>query len=209
MASQYAKFRYHRQLQIIGQDGTAGYPPKVDMSTANKRTLSGKTAIITADDRGYGMSRMLETLYRLEQMPFEIQVFNNLEEAVEWMGVGRRHDGRDDGQGRLKGYAVHILRLKLNGCGSPRLLPGNPSTFYFSMRPFASRRWNSGNLSQIGEPFYGCFVVKEMPYPKSLDIHARFEHPSSLNPLRCVGDKDGNLFIEVCSVLCALRSKSH
>jgi hypothetical protein len=48
------------------------------------------------------MGRMLETLYGLEQMPFEVQVFKNLAEAMEWIGVGRRHDGRKDGQEQLK-----------------------------------------------------------------------------------------------------------
>lgn len=62
----------------------------------------GKTAIVTANDLGYGMGRMLETLYGLEQMPFEVQVFNNLEEAMRWIGSGTRHDDRDDGQEQLK-----------------------------------------------------------------------------------------------------------
>jgi hypothetical protein len=48
------------------------------------------------------MSRMLETLCSLEHMPFEVQVVRNLKEAMVWMGVGGRHDIRDDGQGRLK-----------------------------------------------------------------------------------------------------------
>ena len=53
--------------------------------------IGGKTAIISNDDLGYGMSRMLGTLYELEHIPFEIQVFRNLDEAMDWIGAGCKH----------------------------------------------------------------------------------------------------------------------
>ncbi len=53
--------------------------------------MGGKTAIVAKDDLGYGMSRMLGTLYELEQVPFEIQVFRCLDEARAWIGVGSNH----------------------------------------------------------------------------------------------------------------------
>ncbi len=57
--------------------------------------MGGKTAIISKDDLGYGMSRMLGTLYELEQVPFEIQVFRSLEDARAWIGVGGSHDDEE------------------------------------------------------------------------------------------------------------------
>ena len=47
----------------------------------------GKTAIISSDNLSFGMSRMLGTLYELEHVPFEVQVFRNLEEARGWIGT--------------------------------------------------------------------------------------------------------------------------
>ena len=54
--------------------------------------IGGKTAIISNDDLGYGMSRMLETLYELEHVPFEVQVFRRLDEAEAWIGIGGNRD---------------------------------------------------------------------------------------------------------------------
>jgi hypothetical protein len=47
----------------------------------------GKTAIVTGSSLEYGMSRMLEAFYGIEDVPFEVQVFRNLDDAVEWLGV--------------------------------------------------------------------------------------------------------------------------
>lgn len=49
--------------------------------------VGGKTAIVTSDDLGYGMSRMLEAFYEMAQVPFEIQVFRTIAEAKKWLGV--------------------------------------------------------------------------------------------------------------------------
>lgn len=47
----------------------------------------GKTAIATGNDLEYGMSRMLETFYGIEDIPFEVQIFRSIDEAKKWLGV--------------------------------------------------------------------------------------------------------------------------
>lgn len=69
---------------------------------------------MAGDDLEYGEGRMLETLYGREQMPFEVQVFINLEEVTRWIGVGRRLDGREDDRGKLNAHAAQALKRK--GC---------------------------------------------------------------------------------------------
>lgn len=46
----------------------------------------GKTAIVSGSSLEYGLSRMLSTFYEFEQMPFEVQVFENMNEAMKWIG---------------------------------------------------------------------------------------------------------------------------
>ena len=53
---------------------------------ANARN-GGRTAIVTGNDLEYGMSRMLEAFYEVEDMPFETQIFRDLDEARRWLGV--------------------------------------------------------------------------------------------------------------------------
>ena len=43
-------------------------------------------------------------------MPFEGQVFINLEEVMRWIGVGRRHDGREDVRGQLNAHAAQARK---------------------------------------------------------------------------------------------------
>ena len=47
----------------------------------------GKTAIVSEKSLEFGIGRMLEVFYGLEDMPFEIQVFYNLDSARRWLGV--------------------------------------------------------------------------------------------------------------------------
>ena len=47
----------------------------------------GKTAIVSGNSLEYGLSRMLTTFYEFEQVPFEVQVFESMEEAAKWLGV--------------------------------------------------------------------------------------------------------------------------
>lgn len=45
----------------------------------------GKTAIVSSNSLEYGLSRMLEAFYDLERVPFEVQVFRTMDEAMEWL----------------------------------------------------------------------------------------------------------------------------
>lgn len=47
----------------------------------------GKTAIVSKDTLGFGVSRMLEAFYELEGVPFEVQAFHTIDEAMEWLGA--------------------------------------------------------------------------------------------------------------------------
>jgi hypothetical protein len=47
----------------------------------------GKTAIVSGNSLEYGMSRMLEAFYDLESVPFEVQVFRTIDDAMKWLGV--------------------------------------------------------------------------------------------------------------------------
>ncbi len=47
----------------------------------------GKTAIVSGDALAYGLSRMLETFYELENVPFDMEVFRDVEEAKSWLGM--------------------------------------------------------------------------------------------------------------------------
>jgi hypothetical protein len=59
---------------------------KLTKSLADKRK-GGKTAIVSGNALEYGLSRMLETFYEMEEVPFEVQVFYNINDAMEWLGV--------------------------------------------------------------------------------------------------------------------------
>jgi len=47
----------------------------------------GKTAIVSGTSLEYGLSRMLSTFYEFEEMPFDVQVFENMDDALKWLGV--------------------------------------------------------------------------------------------------------------------------
>lgn len=53
---------------------------------ADKRK-GGKTAFVSADTLSYGLCRMLEAFYDLAKVPFEVEVFRSLDEAMGWLGV--------------------------------------------------------------------------------------------------------------------------
>jgi ferritin-like protein len=50
-----------------------------------ERRKGGKTAIVSANSLEYGLSRMLETFYDMEEVPFETQVFHTINEAMKWL----------------------------------------------------------------------------------------------------------------------------
>ena len=53
----------------------------------------GKTAIVAPDDLAYGLSRMYQSSPPPDNLPFEIQVFRETEEAHQWL-VGNTPKGR-------------------------------------------------------------------------------------------------------------------
>jgi hypothetical protein len=59
---------------------------KLTKSLADKRK-GGKTAIVSGNSLEYGISRMLETFYEMEEVPFEVQVFYDIDKAMEWLGI--------------------------------------------------------------------------------------------------------------------------
>ena len=51
------------------------------------RRKGGKTAIVAGNAFEYGLSRMLETFYDLQEMPFDVQAFRTIDHARDWLGV--------------------------------------------------------------------------------------------------------------------------
>jgi hypothetical protein len=48
----------------------------------------GKTAVVLGKDMlGFGLSRMRETYFEMEDVPVAMQTFTNIDEAMEWLGV--------------------------------------------------------------------------------------------------------------------------
>ena len=54
------------------------------------RRKGGRTAIVCSKEVDYGLGRMFQTFASLQHIPFEINVFRNLEEAVEWLNQSRK-----------------------------------------------------------------------------------------------------------------------
>ena len=48
---------------------------------------SGKTALVTSSTLGFGFSRMTDILSEALEIPWEMNSFQSLEEAVEWLKV--------------------------------------------------------------------------------------------------------------------------
>ena len=47
----------------------------------------GKTAIVGSKDVDYGLARMYEAYAGLENLPYEYNIFKDVDEAKEWLGV--------------------------------------------------------------------------------------------------------------------------
>ena len=48
----------------------------------------GKTAVVLDKDMlGFGLSRMRETYFEMEDVPVTMRTFTNIEDALEWLGV--------------------------------------------------------------------------------------------------------------------------
>ena len=46
----------------------------------------GKAAIVASTDLQYGLSRIVEALYEIEDFPTNLQAFRTIEEAIQWLG---------------------------------------------------------------------------------------------------------------------------
>jgi hypothetical protein len=45
----------------------------------------GKTAVVASSDLQYGLSRILGTLYEIENFPTQLRIFRIIDEAMEWL----------------------------------------------------------------------------------------------------------------------------
>jgi hypothetical protein len=53
-----------------------------------KARQGGKTAVVLDKDMlGFGLSRMRETYFEMEDVPVAMRTFTNIEDALEWLGV--------------------------------------------------------------------------------------------------------------------------
>ena len=59
---------------------------------ADKRK-GGKTALVAEGTVEFGISRMLEVFYELQYMPFAIEVFRTIDEAMKWLQFSDTDDG--------------------------------------------------------------------------------------------------------------------
>ena len=51
---------------------------------AEKR-VGGKTAILVSRDLEYGMSRMVQALTKIKDIPLKTEIFRSIEEAIQWL----------------------------------------------------------------------------------------------------------------------------
>lgn len=49
------------------------------------KRVRGKSAVVTQTDLDFGLSRMSHAYIDMERIPLEIEIFRNMEEALEWM----------------------------------------------------------------------------------------------------------------------------
>ncbi len=49
----------------------------------------GKSALVFNKLLDFGLGRMFETFAQIEDMPFELRSFRNMEKALEWLGISR------------------------------------------------------------------------------------------------------------------------
>jgi hypothetical protein len=57
-------------------------------SNQNKRP-TGKTALVSANDLDFGLSRVSETLSQIKELPWGIQAFRSMDEALRWIGSNK------------------------------------------------------------------------------------------------------------------------
>ncbi|MGC9323947.1 MAG: hypothetical protein ACP5G0_04270 [Desulfomonilia bacterium] len=58
------------------------------INSYKEKRLAGKTALVTATDLDFGMSRMSELLAESSGIPWEIRAFHSLDDALSWIDEG-------------------------------------------------------------------------------------------------------------------------
>jgi hypothetical protein len=47
--------------------------------------IGGKSAVVASSDLQYGLSRILSTLYEIEDFPTQLKIFRTMDEAIKWL----------------------------------------------------------------------------------------------------------------------------
>ncbi len=58
-----------------------------NMSRISEARRGGKTAFVYSKPLEYGIGRMFQAYSEMQRMPFEVQSFQNFEDAMAWLGV--------------------------------------------------------------------------------------------------------------------------
>ena len=58
-----------------------------NMSRISEARRGGKTAFVYSKPLEYGIGRMFQAYSEMQRMPFEVQSFQNFEEAMAWLGI--------------------------------------------------------------------------------------------------------------------------
>ncbi|HEX3037268.1 MAG TPA: hypothetical protein VHT73_19460 [Thermodesulfobacteriota bacterium] len=100
MLSQIISFLTGEPTQLVLWDITVGSLERISSNDVqmiverakpfSDRRKGGRTAIVCLRDLEYGISRMFQNFADIMQVPFEINVFRNLEKAREWLNEARK-----------------------------------------------------------------------------------------------------------------------
>ena len=72
-------------LSLITTDGVIGIA-RLTKGKIKKRE-GGKTAVVLDDRFDFGIARMLEAYFEIEDLPVTFQAFRNIDDARQWLGV--------------------------------------------------------------------------------------------------------------------------
>ena len=51
-----------------------------------EKRKGGKTAVLVSKNLEYGISRMVQALTEIKDIPLKIEIFRSIEEAIQWLG---------------------------------------------------------------------------------------------------------------------------
>jgi hypothetical protein len=69
-----------RQLSVIDVEKLASLP-----SRNSDLRKGGKTAMVAPKDLSFGISRMFQTFGDMKGLPFAVEVFHNIGDAMQWL----------------------------------------------------------------------------------------------------------------------------